>query len=96
MGLGDRMPDETHPNLIPYEELPESEKSYDRGTATETLKAILLLGSSITPASDRPRGFAREIRARRPGARIPGNVGLDRGRVTRSSAATAKGGLTLS
>lgn len=37
-----------HPGLIPYEELPESEKKYDRATAMETLKAILAMGLRIT------------------------------------------------
>ncbi len=37
-----------HPCLIPYEELPESEKVYDRNTALETLKAIQALGYRIT------------------------------------------------
>jgi hypothetical protein len=36
-----------HPCLIPYEELPESEKEYDRKTAGEALKAIISLGYSI-------------------------------------------------
>lgn len=33
-----------HPCLVPYEQLPESEKEYDRQTAMETIKAILALG----------------------------------------------------
>ena len=37
----------THPCLIPYKDLPESEKQYDRTTAMETLKAILALGYEI-------------------------------------------------
>jgi hypothetical protein len=37
-----------HPGLIPYAQLPESEKEYDRRTASETLKAILKLGYTIT------------------------------------------------
>lgn len=37
----------THPCLIPYEELPESEKEYDRATSQETLKLILKLGFEI-------------------------------------------------
>jgi len=37
-----------HPCLIPYEELPESEKIYDRNTAIETLKAIQALGYRIS------------------------------------------------
>ena len=36
-----------HPGLIPYEELSESEKQYDRNTAMETLKAITALGYRI-------------------------------------------------
>lgn len=36
-----------HPCLIPYEELPESEREYDRYTAVETLKLILSLGYRI-------------------------------------------------
>ena len=32
-----------HPCLIPYEELPESEKEYDRDTALGTLKLICKL-----------------------------------------------------
>lgn len=37
-----------HPCLVPYEQLPESEKEYDRNTAMETLKAIYSLGYQIT------------------------------------------------
>lgn len=36
-----------HPCLIPYGELPEVEKNYDRDTAVETLKLILKLGFKI-------------------------------------------------
>lgn len=36
-----------HPCLIPYGELPEVEKNYDRNTAVETLKLILKLGFRI-------------------------------------------------
>lgn len=36
-----------HPCLVPYEELPESEKQYDRNAAMETLKAIIALGYRI-------------------------------------------------
>lgn len=35
------------PCLIPYNELPESEKEYDRNTALETLKLIIKLGYEI-------------------------------------------------
>jgi len=37
-----------HPSLIPYEELPESEKIYDRATVMEVVKAILELGFRIS------------------------------------------------
>ena len=37
----------TTPFLIPYDDLPESEKEYDRKTAFETLKLIHLLGFDI-------------------------------------------------
>jgi hypothetical protein len=37
-----------HPCLVEYEDLPESEKQYDRNTAMETLKLILSLGYKIT------------------------------------------------
>lgn len=36
-----------HPDLVPYIELPESEKEYDRKTVLEALKAIVALGYSI-------------------------------------------------
>jgi len=36
-----------HSCLVPYEELPESEKAYDRNVSMETLKVILSLGYEI-------------------------------------------------
>ena len=36
-----------HPCLVPYEDLPEEEKVYDRNTSVETLKLILKLGFKI-------------------------------------------------
>jgi len=36
-----------HPCLIPYEELSEIEKEYDRATSQEALKVILSLGYDI-------------------------------------------------
>ena len=36
-----------HPCLVDYNDLPESEKEYDRNTAMETLKTILKLGWGI-------------------------------------------------
>ena len=37
-----------HPCLVPYEDLPEVEKAYDRDTAVGTLKLICKLGFKIT------------------------------------------------
>lgn len=37
----------TSPCLVPYGDLPEEEKAYDRNTAMETLKLILKLGYEI-------------------------------------------------
>ena len=37
----------THPCLVPYEELPDSEKEYDRNTSIGTLKLIMKLGFMI-------------------------------------------------
>lgn len=47
--LGPRMNDarKEHPSLVPYDELPESEKQYDRNTAIATLKSIIALGYRI-------------------------------------------------
>ena len=39
-----------HPNLVPYEELSESDRDYDRRTAMETVKTILALGYRIEKA----------------------------------------------
>ena len=37
----------TNPDLMPYSDLPASEKEYDRKMAMETLKAIIKLGYRI-------------------------------------------------
>jgi len=37
----------TTPCLVEYDELPDSEKEYDRNTAAETIKCILKLGYKI-------------------------------------------------
>jgi class 3 adenylate cyclase len=39
----------THPGLVPYEELPESEKQYDRETAFTTIRTVLARGYRIVP-----------------------------------------------
>jgi class 3 adenylate cyclase/tetratricopeptide (TPR) repeat protein len=38
-----------HPNLVPYEQLTESERQYDRQTAMESIKALLAMGYTIQP-----------------------------------------------
>ncbi len=38
----------THPCLIPFNELPESEKEYDRSVVTETLRLMIALGYRIS------------------------------------------------
>ncbi len=40
------------PQLIPYMELPEEEKQYDRNTALETLKMIIKMGYRIEREDD--------------------------------------------
>jgi hypothetical protein len=47
--FGDKRDDalKHHPCLIPYADLPDSEKQYDRNAAMETLKAILKLGYRV-------------------------------------------------
>ena len=37
-----------HPCLVPYNQLPESEKAYDRNTSLETLRFIVKEGFSIS------------------------------------------------
>ncbi len=50
-GYGPTLDDglKTHPGLVPFAQLSESEKNYDRATARETLRAILALGFRIGP-----------------------------------------------
>lgn len=45
-----------HPDLIPYDQLTEDKKEYDRDTAMESIKAILSLGYVI----HRPRKIEKE------------------------------------
>ena len=37
-----------HPCLVPYNQLEDSEKEYDRNTAMETIKTIIKLGYKIS------------------------------------------------
>ncbi len=43
---------QTHPDLVPYGQLSEAEKEYDRRSVVETLKAILALGWEIRERVD--------------------------------------------
>lgn len=47
-----------HPGLVPYEQLSEAEKDYDRRTAVETLKSVIALGYDIVKRK-KPRGKRR-------------------------------------
>ena len=38
-----------HPCIVPYGDLPESEREYDRVTVRETLRGLLALGYRILP-----------------------------------------------
>ncbi|MFZ3216645.1 MAG: RyR domain-containing protein [Candidatus Acidiferrales bacterium] len=48
-----------HPGLVPYEELPEPEKNYDRQTSLEAIKALLARGYGI----ERPTRSALHVDA---------------------------------
>ncbi len=50
--FGEKRDDEAkrHPCLVPYDQLPDSEKQYDRDTAMETLRAIIALGYRVERA----------------------------------------------
>ena len=39
----------THPCLVPYDQLPDEEKEYDRNTVLNTLRTIISLGFTINP-----------------------------------------------
>ena len=38
-----------HPNLVPYEQLSEADREYDRATALNAIKLLVKLGYSIDP-----------------------------------------------
>jgi len=50
----------THPSLIPYEQLPESEKEYDRRTAAAAIRCILDNGYAIRPEEPAAQANAPE------------------------------------
>lgn len=49
----------THPCLVPYEDLPESEKQYDRNAATGIIRAVIASGYRILPVDGRHAEPAR-------------------------------------
>jgi class 3 adenylate cyclase/tetratricopeptide (TPR) repeat protein len=48
-----------HPDLVSFEQLPESEKQHDRQTAGETIKTLLALGYAIHPPVGKRASTAR-------------------------------------
>jgi hypothetical protein len=46
-GLKRNDSEKEHPDLLPYNDLPESEKEYDRRTVVEAIKAIIALGYEV-------------------------------------------------
>jgi hypothetical protein len=44
-----------HPDLVPFDKLPESEKEVDRRTVVQTIKALIALGYRIRKTAP-PRG----------------------------------------
>jgi hypothetical protein len=56
-----------HPGLVPYEQLSESEKQYDRGTALETLKAVRSLGYRIEKNAGAGKGGSIRTSTTAPG-----------------------------
>jgi hypothetical protein len=64
-----------HPSLVPYKDLPEEEKEYDRSTALETLKGLLALGYRFEKAPQVGRDTGPGSYQGRP---------LDKKRTTRS------------
>jgi ryanodine receptor 2 len=55
-GRSDRLRE--HPGLVPYADLPESERAYDRVMAMKTIGAILALGYEVQPSKKLEQGSA--------------------------------------
>lgn len=55
----------TNPTLVPYADLSEGEKAYDRTTAEQTLKAILKLGYRICDPPERNDLVRHAVKARK-------------------------------
>jgi class 3 adenylate cyclase/tetratricopeptide (TPR) repeat protein len=48
----------THPGLVPYEALPESEKAYDRAVALQTVRVLVALGYRLEAPAELARDAA--------------------------------------
>ena len=59
------------PCLVPYNELPESEKEYDRNTAIETIKLILSLGYTISKNRRKRNETERTVEIQRHSDTMP-------------------------
>lgn len=53
-----------HPSLVPYDELPEAEREYDRGTALTTIHALRNAGYGVVPPRSSGRTTAADEAAR--------------------------------
>ena len=60
-----------HPCIVPYDELPESEKEYDRKISLGVVQAMLALGYHIESASPALSGPACILMAREDGTAVP-------------------------
>jgi class 3 adenylate cyclase/tetratricopeptide (TPR) repeat protein len=49
-----------HPNLVPYDQLPETEREYDRRSALETVQMLLAFGYKIEAPRSQPGTLATE------------------------------------
>jgi hypothetical protein len=52
--------DKKQPNLVPYEQLPESEKDYDRTIALQTIRALIVFGYRIEFTANAPPTSSRK------------------------------------
>lgn len=59
-----------HPGLVPFEQLSEEEKNYDRQTVMGTIEALLAMGYSIQPPSGAQTPQGEEPAARRESTQI--------------------------
>jgi class 3 adenylate cyclase/tetratricopeptide (TPR) repeat protein len=51
-----------HPNLVPYDQLPEHEREYDRTAALETIRMLLSLGYRVEAPTSKPNAASHPSR----------------------------------